>query len=126
MSDDGPRMSGERTDPGELIRDDIAFTRARMGDTLEELGTRLRPERLTQQAKDKLRDATVGRVESAARDAMGGVTTIGRRAVTIVRQKPIPVALLAAGIGWLVVRSRTRSRALPRRHSPSRRRVALD
>ena len=34
-------------------RADIEATRARMGDTIEELGVRLNPSRLKQQAKDK-------------------------------------------------------------------------
>jgi hypothetical protein len=41
------------------ITNDIERTRDRMGDTLEELGGRLNPDRIKQRAKRKVRDAAV-------------------------------------------------------------------
>src|SRR5256885_8569554 len=88
------------------IRADIEATRARMGDTLEELGARLNPDRLKQQAKDKVRDAAIGRVQTMARTTADKAATAGRTVTDVVRDNPIPAALIAVGIGWLAFNSR--------------------
>jgi hypothetical protein len=41
------------------IQDDIERTRDRLGDTLEELGGRVNPDRIKQRARRKVRDAAV-------------------------------------------------------------------
>src|SRR5437763_3546439 len=87
-------------------RGDIDATRERLGDTLEELGTRLNPQRLKQQAKDKVREATIGRVQTMAQTTMDKATGAGRKVTDIVRENPIPAAMIAAGISWLVWNSR--------------------
>src|SRR5947207_3362258 len=87
-------------------RSDIDATRARMGDTLEELGTRLNPQRLKQQAKDKVREATIGRGQTMAQTTMDKATGAGRKRPDIVPEHPIPAAIIAAGISWLVWNSR--------------------
>src|SRR5947207_8423388 len=91
------------------IRADIEATRARMGDTLEELGSRLNPDRLKQEAKDTVREATIGRVQTMARNSVDRATNAGRTAADVVRENPIPVAMIAAGIGWLALRGRARA-----------------
>ena len=87
-------------------RGDIDATRKRMGDTLEELSTRLNPQRLKQQAKDKVREATIGRVQTMAQTTMDKATGAGRKVTDIVRENPIPAAMIAAGISWLFWNSR--------------------
>src|SRR5438128_266007 len=87
-------------------RADIDATRARMGDTLEELGARLNPERLKQQAKDKVRDATIGRVQTMANTTVDKATSAGRKVTDAVRENPIPAGLIAAGISWFVFNAR--------------------
>lgn len=58
-----------------------------MGAELEELGTRLNPERLAEEGKEKVRETTVGWLE----------------------RHPVAAALLiGAAIGWLWYRSRPR------------------
>jgi hypothetical protein len=83
-------------------RRDIETTRARMGDTLEELGTRLNPQRLKQQAKDKIRGATIGRVQTMAQTTVDTAKSAGRSVTDSIRSNPIPAALIAAGVSWLV------------------------
>lgn len=92
--------------PTAATRADIEATRARMGDTLEELGVRFNPSRLKQQAKDKVRDATIGRVQTMAHTTADKATSAGQRVTTVIRENPIPAALIAAGISWLFVSSR--------------------
>jgi ElaB/YqjD/DUF883 family membrane-anchored ribosome-binding protein len=77
-----------------------------MGDTLEELGARLNPERLKQQAKDKVRGATIGRVQTMANTTVDKATSAGRKVTDAVRENPIPAALIAAGISWFAFNAR--------------------
>lgn len=103
----GDSYSGsDGSSPTAATRADIEATRARMGDTLEELGVRLNPSRLKQQAKDKVRDATIGRVQTMANTTVEKATSAGQRVTSVIRENPIPAALVAAGISWLVVNSR--------------------
>jgi len=99
-----PRSDGSFQ--SERARADIEATRARMGDTLEELGARLNPARLKQQAKNKVRDATIGRVQTMAQTTIDKATGAGRTVTDVVRDNPIPAAMIAAGISWLVWSSR--------------------
>ena len=86
----------ERAEAAE-IRADIEHTRARMGGTLNELGDRLEPGHLIDQAKENVREATIGRVEETSAMVMD---TISRN--------PIPAAL--AGIGlFMLWKNRTTS-----------------
>ena len=89
-----------------MARSDIDATRERMGDTLEELGARLNPQRLKQQAKNKVREATIGRVQTMAQTTKDKATSAGRKVTDVVRENPIPAALIAAGISWFVWSSR--------------------
>jgi hypothetical protein len=93
-----------------------------MGDTIEELGVRLNPSRLKQQAKDKVRDATIGRVQTMAHTTADKATSAGQRVTSAIRENPIPAALIAAGISWLVVNSRrgsSSSESSPDSRTPS-------
>lgn len=98
---------GEPVGDPQAIRADIAETRERMSSTLEEIGERLNPQTLKNNVKDSIRDATIGRVNHMARIAtnqMGRATDTVTKAV---RENPIPAALIAIGIGWLVWNART-------------------
>jgi ElaB/YqjD/DUF883 family membrane-anchored ribosome-binding protein len=95
-----------RTD---AIRADIEATRERLGETLEELGSRLNPQRLKQQAKDAVHDATIGRVQNMARNTMDKATNTGKGIADVVRENPIPIALIALGAGWLLYNKRSGS-----------------
>src|SRR4051812_6385247 len=90
----------------ETARADIEATRQRMGETLEELGARLNPNRLKQQAKDKVRDATIGRGQTMAQTTIEKATSAGRTVTDVVRENPIPAAMIAAAISWLFWNSR--------------------
>ena len=76
------------------IRAEIEETRTEMGGTLNELGDRLEPSHLVEQAKDNVREATIGRVEDAAKGATDMV-------MDTIRQNPIPTAIAAAGLALL-------------------------
>jgi Protein of unknown function (DUF3618) len=76
------------------IRADIEETREEMGGTLQELGDRLEPGNLVQQAKDNVRDATIGRVEETAK----GVSDM---VIETIKNNPIPAAMAGAGLALL-------------------------
>jgi hypothetical protein len=70
-----------------------------VGYAIDEAKTAVRE--LAGQAKDVVRDSTVGRVEQIAGQARMTAQSSGGDMFTIIRQNPIPAALIAAGIGWL-------------------------
>ena len=76
------------------IRAEIEDTRLEMGDTLSELGNRLEPSRLVDQAKENVREATIGRVEETAK----GVSTM---VMETIKKNPIPAAIAGAGLALL-------------------------
>src|SRR5688572_13317075 len=86
-------------DETRALRDDIRDTRERMSGTLDELGERLNPHRLKQQAKESIKDATIGRVTNMASNARHGVADT-------IRENPIPAAMIGIGLGWLFFNGR--------------------
>ena len=56
-----PEAPDDATDETDAIRGDIEDTRANMSSTIDAIQEKLSPQRLTEQAKDAVRDATVGR-----------------------------------------------------------------
>jgi hypothetical protein len=91
---DASSLSDEERAEAIEIRADIEETREEMGGTLQELGDRLEPGQLVQQAKDNVRDATVGRVEETAK----GVSDM---VMDTIKNNPIPAALAGAGLALL-------------------------
>ena len=110
-----PESASQYGDPTEgapdavIIRAEIEETRAQMGDTLDEIGERLRPSHIKQQIGQGIRDATVGRVEDAARGAFDKVGGAGQRLADAARENPIPLAMIGIGLGWLFWGGRGRS-----------------
>ncbi len=106
------RDAGDDADVGELSGS-IAETRGHLSATLDEIEDRLTPERIkaqakemvseaTEQAKDAVRDATIGRAETAI-DEVGRTTRgVGRTMLDTIKQNPIPAALIGIGVGWLL------------------------
>ena len=99
LGNDVPRDEG--TVDTTIIRAEIRETRERMGETIEEIGERLNPNRLKEQVKQNVREATIGRVENMARTTVDRVSETQRTLTTIVRDNPIPAAMVGIGLGWL-------------------------
>lgn len=102
-------------DPDE-IRDEIEVTRASMTETIDEIQERLNPEVLKEQAKDAVRDATIGRAQEAMENvsdrAQYMMSSTSGSVVDTVRQNPIPAALAGIGLGWMWMnRSKTRTQS---------------
>lgn len=90
----------------EQIVVEIEHTRADMSGTIDEIGQRLNPQTIADQARAQVREATVGRVERFVEDAGETAQQTGNSIVETLRQNPVPAALAAIGIGWLALRAR--------------------
>jgi ElaB/YqjD/DUF883 family membrane-anchored ribosome-binding protein len=93
-------------DDPNAIRENIAETRERMSHTLEEIGERLNPQVLKENVKDSIREATIGRVSTMARNAADSVSRTTSGVTSTMRDNPIPLAMVAVGIGWMIWNSR--------------------
>lgn len=90
----------------DAIRADIERTRERLGETVEALGAHLNPSLLKQRVKDRVREATIGRAKTMARNARDKAEESGRGLIGTLRDNPIPAAMIAGGIGWLLFSKR--------------------
>jgi len=115
----------------EVTRARIEQTRADMTETIDAIKDKLSPQNLVQQAKETVREATIGRaqemasnvvdsakqaantaVEGAERvmsSASSGVRDAGETVVESIQRNPLPFALIATGLGWLWMNSRRQS-----------------
>lgn len=98
-----------RTQSTDEIRADIERTRERLGDTVEALGAQLNPSLLKQRVKDSVHEATIGRVKNMASNARDKAEESGRGLLETLRDNPIPAAMIAGGIGWLLFNKRKTS-----------------
>jgi hypothetical protein len=90
------------SDSPEVIRARIQETRAHMSEVVDAIQDRLSPERLTQEAKEIVKDATVRKVERITNMATHKAENWRSQVVETVRQNPIPAAMIGIGLGWLL------------------------
>ncbi|MBA2701023.1 MAG: DUF3618 domain-containing protein, partial [Chloroflexi bacterium] len=88
---------------------EIEQTREEMTETVSAIGDRLDPANIVAGAKETVREATVGKVESMASAAGDVVSDAGSTAqqagsgiIQTIRHNPIPAALAGIGVGWLL------------------------
>lgn len=98
-------MDATSSDDPDEIRDGIEATRADMSDTIDAIQNRLDPETLKEQAKDAVRDATIGRAQEAMENvserAQDMVSSTSTSIMDTIRENPIPTAMAGIGLGWL-------------------------
>ncbi len=73
------------------IEADIERTRNQMSHTIDEIQERLNPQHLADQAREAVYDATVGRAKG-----------YGSNMLETIKQNPIPAAVAALSLGWLI------------------------
>jgi ElaB/YqjD/DUF883 family membrane-anchored ribosome-binding protein len=95
----------------DMLREEIEQTRERMSDTLDQLGERLNPNRIKQQVKDNVREATIGRVEDMARHASVRVNETREGILDTIRDNPVPAAMIGIGLGLMLFNGRRDSRS---------------
>ena len=95
--------AGEDDEPSPgAIRAEIERTRDRLGETVEALGAQLNPSHLKQRMKDGVREATIGRVQHMASNTRERLSETGRGLAQTIRDNPVPAAIAATGISWLL------------------------
>jgi ElaB/YqjD/DUF883 family membrane-anchored ribosome-binding protein len=98
----------------EEIRAEIEKTRAQISETVNIIQERLSPEHLKEQAQDmavqlkeqaqeKIRDATIGRIEEMADNINRKTRSASYSVMETIKHNPVPAALAGLGIGWLLV-----------------------
>lgn len=91
----------------------IGETRHQLSETLDEIEDRLNPDRVKAQAreivtetiheaKDAVREATIGRAERTFDEAVRTTQGVGTSMLDTIKQNPIPAALIGIGVGWLL------------------------
>lgn len=105
-----PSNRGENSDldnversPEEIERE-IERTRSRMSRNIDELGDRLSPQNLKEEAKSAIKEAAHGAVSNVGEQAR----RTGTRLVDVIRENPLPVIAVGAGVTWLLTQ-RSRS-----------------
>jgi ElaB/YqjD/DUF883 family membrane-anchored ribosome-binding protein len=96
---------GNRGDKSpEEIERDIEQTRSRLSRDIDELGNKLSPSNLKQEAKSAIKDAAQGAVSNVGEQAR----RTSSRLVEVIRENPLPVIAVGAGVTWLLTQ-RSRS-----------------
>lgn len=98
-----PADWNDEPDSPEAIRVRIKQTRAHMSGVVDEIQTKLSPQRLSQEAKEMVKDATLRKVEDMANATMRKADTWRSQVMETVKQNPIPAALIGIGLGWLLI-----------------------
>ena len=109
-TEDATTPADEPDEDVEAIAAEIEGTREQMTGTVQAIGERLDPANIVQDAKETVREATVGRVEQMTTSAMETASDTGSGILETIRRNPLPAAMAAIGIGLLVMnRSENRS-----------------
>jgi len=84
----------------EEIEREIEETRNRMSQNIDELGDRLSPQNLKHEAKTAIKSAAQDAVSTVGEKARRG----GSRLVDVIRDNPLPVIAVGAGVTWLLTK----------------------
>jgi ElaB/YqjD/DUF883 family membrane-anchored ribosome-binding protein len=90
-------QSRSEKSPEEIERE-IEETRNRMSQNIDELGDRLNPQHLKQEAKSAIRNVAQDAVSNVGEQAR----RTGSRLVDVIRENPLPVIAVGAGVTWLL------------------------
>lgn len=110
----------EDDDPIEASRTQIEQTRSDMSQTIDAIQEKLSPANIANEAKDAVRDATIGKAQNVVSNAQDMVSNAGVSArgfgggiIETIKQNPIPAALAGLGIGWLLMSGRQSTATVP-------------
>jgi Protein of unknown function (DUF3618) len=112
-------IRGGEDNPSEL-RDEVEQTRGELSETLEAIKEWLSPEHLKDQATTTMREATVGKAEQMVSTVEQKAKGAGATMVDTIKANPIPAALAAMGIGWLVMEGPSSTTPPPTSMQPER------
>lgn len=116
QSGDPARESAASAPTSDEIRSQIEQTRAEISHTIDAIQTRLSPSRLVTDAKQSVKDATIGRVKHFAAKAKEAVGTRGsepwttERLVCVAKNNAVPLASVGMAAAVVAVAAFVRSR----------------
>jgi ElaB/YqjD/DUF883 family membrane-anchored ribosome-binding protein len=123
-TDDSENLDPEVAAEIEQKREDIEHTRSELTETVEAIQERLNPQRLVDEAKETVREATIGKAEQMAYEVGERVRETRMSFMDTIRENPVPAALAAIGLGWLwTKRSHSSSYGWGADYERSRRRI---
>ena len=99
-----PEAAGPSDKSPDEIERDIELTRNRLSRDIDELGNKLSPQNLKEEAKSAIKGAAQGAVSNVGEQAR----RTGSRLVEVIRENPLPVIAVGAGVTWLLTQ-RSRS-----------------
>jgi gas vesicle protein len=127
--DSGPTPEAEL----EQTRAQIEQTRSEMSTTIDAIQEKLSPGNIAQQAKDTVKEATVGKAQEMVSNAGSGAKGFGSGLVETVKANPVPAAIAGIGLGWLFMSGRKQnsgsdsySSGYPAGYNPGRRGQYVD
>lgn len=94
----GSGAESESEKSPEEIEQEIEETRNRMSQNIDELGDRLNPDNLKHEAKNAIRTVAQDAVSNVGEQAR----RTGSRLVDVIREYPLPVIAVGAGVTWLL------------------------
>jgi ElaB/YqjD/DUF883 family membrane-anchored ribosome-binding protein len=97
-------IKGQDDKSPEEIEREIEQTRNRLSRDIDELGNKLSPQNLKEEAKSAIKGAAQGAVSNVGEQAR----RTGSRLVEVIRENPLPVIAVGAGVTWLLTQ-RSRS-----------------
>src|SRR5687768_5995051 len=80
-------------------------TRSRIGEDLQAIGDKLTPQNITKEIKTEAKEALVQAKDAAVdklRDVKDTVGEAGRTTARFAGRNAMPLALIGAGVGWLI------------------------
>ncbi len=87
----------------------IDATRTRLGDTIEEIGDRVNPDRLQRELKTRAReqvedfkDTVKQKARDRMRDVQNEAKSKGRGLWNMIRENPIPAGMVGVGLAWML------------------------
>ena len=91
----------------------IESTRDHMGETMEQIGERMNPDRVQEELKararnqvNEVKETMKYRARSAMRDMEDGMNDAGRGLWATIRENPIPAGMVGVGMAWLMANGR--------------------
>jgi ElaB/YqjD/DUF883 family membrane-anchored ribosome-binding protein len=96
------------TPPQDIEQDDIARTREEMSETVNAIQDKISPGNVKTRAKDRIREATVDRVRTAATRISSTARDTSSTVLNTVKNNPVPLAMIGIGVSWLLY-NRTRN-----------------
>lgn len=93
----------------EALRSDIDVTRRRMDDTIDALGSRMRPRHLLDEFLGFLRRSDhngSSNISNMREKVSQGADTAMHAVADTIKKNPMPAALIGAGIAWMIYESR--------------------